>query len=348
MEQPWFRHYAGASFDPKFDLIAAKAKAPPAVVRCAFFVMLELAAVAGDRGTVEGWDDETMAIPLGSDAETLERIRSAMQGRLLDGDRIRAWEKRQPKREDHSTDRVRAFRKRQRTQDEPDDPDDLPPGNGSETGSARRASSGNETPGYETRRCETKGAVTQRDDRSGTTGNAVKRDETHGNATERDETLDEMRLDKREVRDDTRFARIDAPGVSAIAEAAAPSPPPVIGDVLWTACLPYLTSSGVPDKQARSMLGGWRKRFGDGEVAAAVADAQRQAVSEPVPYIEATLRRRGDNAPRRSPFAPVVSNLEVARMFAEEEAERRGRATPFDQDRDGRQAPVALPPAVAR
>lgn len=330
MEQPWFRHYAGASFDPKFDLIAARAKAHPAVVRCAFFLMLELAAVAGDRGTVEGWDDEVMSIPLGSDPETLERIRFEMQGRLLDGDRIQNWEKRQPKREDHSTDRVRAFRKRQREQDEPED---LPPGNGS---SAARQSAA------------TPGAVPQRDDRSGTTGNGVKRDETQGNAAERDETLDEMRLDKREVRDDTRFARIDTPSVPAVAGAAAVSPPPIIADVLWTACLPYLTSSGVSDRQARSILGGWRKRYGAGEVAAAVAEAQRQAVSSPLAYIEATLKRRGETAPRRSPFAPAVSNLDIARQFAEEEAQRRGRASAPDPDDDGRQAPRALPSAVAR
>lgn len=325
MEQPWFRHYSGALFDPKFDLIAERAQAPRAVVRCAFFLMLELAAVAERRGWVEGWDDETMAIPLGTDEDTLRRIRAAMQGRLLDGFWVLRWEKRQPKREDNSAERTRRYRERQRSGAEPDD--DPPP---------QRKPSQPDGNGHAPDVTEAR------------SGDAMKRDVTRGDADERAVTLDEMRLDKREVRDDTRFARIDAPGVSAGAEAAVPSPPPVIGDVLWTACLPYLTSSGVPDKQARSMLGGWRKRYGDGEVAAAVADAQRQAVSEPVPYIEATLRRRGDNAPRRSPFAPVVSNLEVARMFAEEEAERRGRATPFDQDRDGRQAPVALPPAVAR
>lgn len=161
------------------------------------------------------------------------------------------------------------------------------------------------------------------------------------------ETETETEIEE-ERKNDTRSARIDTPSVSAVAEAAAVSSPPVIADVLWSACLPYLTSNGVPDRQARSMLGAWRKRYGAGEVLAAVVEAQKQSVSAPLPYIEATLKRRGENAPRRNPFAPAVSNLDVARMFAEEEAHRRERGTAPDPARDGRQALVAIPPAVAR
>ena len=59
---------------------------------------------------------------------------------------------------------------------------------------------------------------------------------------------------------------------------------------LFGPCLAYLVSCDVPKKQARSLLGKWRKTHGDGEVIAAIDRAQAQAVSEPVSWLEATLK----------------------------------------------------------
>jgi len=141
-------------------------------------------------------------------------------------------------------------------------------------------------------------------------------------------------------------AHDDTPSVSAGAEAAVVSAPP-IGDVLWRECLTYLTSCGVPDRHARSALGGWRKRYGAGEVAAAVVEAQRASVSQPLPYIEATLKRRLDTAPKRSPYAPAVSSLDIARRFAEREAQRNGRSDAEDPPDDGWADGRALSPPAA-
>jgi hypothetical protein len=77
--------------------------------------MLDCASQATERGCLEGWDDEAIAVSLDMDAAQVRAIYEAMQGRMLDGDRIRNWEKRQPKREDSTAaDRQRAARERKR------------------------------------------------------------------------------------------------------------------------------------------------------------------------------------------------------------------------------------------
>jgi hypothetical protein len=47
------------------------------------------------------------------DPEQIDAVYAAMQGKVLEGDLVVSWDRRQPKREDISTDRVRAFRERQ-------------------------------------------------------------------------------------------------------------------------------------------------------------------------------------------------------------------------------------------
>ena len=69
-----------------------------------------------------------------------------------------------------------------------------------------------------------------------------------------------------------------------------------IAEVLWSAGLDYVKRKGkLSDAEAREMIGGWRKRYGDGEVAASVAEAQKAAASDPVPYITAVLQKRRRN-----------------------------------------------------
>lgn len=66
--------------------------------------------------------------------------------------------------------------------------------------------------------------------------------------------------------------------------------------------LRYLTDNGVPDRQARSMLGKWRKNFGDEEVVAAIGQASSVTASEPIPYITQILNNgnRAHDKPSRS------------------------------------------------
>lgn len=51
----------------------------------------------------------------------------------------------------------------------------------------------------------------------------------------------------------------------------------------------FLVSSGVTERDARAMLGKWRKQYGDAEIMNALAVADGSAVSEPIPYIQSIL-----------------------------------------------------------
>ena len=109
----WVRLWEDMPDDPKWRVIAKRSGRPVHQVIAVFTRMLVNASRSSVRGTLEHWDDEDEAVAL--DMETIEvaSIRNAMQGKVLDGNSLTGWEKRQPKREEPSSDRVRAFRERQ-------------------------------------------------------------------------------------------------------------------------------------------------------------------------------------------------------------------------------------------
>jgi len=57
----------------------------------------------------------------------------------------------------------------------------------------------------------------------------------------------------------------------------------------------FLSKYGTSEKQARSLIGKWRKNVGDTETFNALRDASREGVSEPVSWITARLRPKVDN-----------------------------------------------------
>lgn len=119
MANPWFRLWADMINDPKWRTIARVSKQKIGDVIAVYVHMMTCASNAEQRGHTEGWCDEDVATALDIDTEQVEAIREAMQGRVLDGDYLTGWAKRQPKREreeEPSTDRVRAFRERQRSE----------------------------------------------------------------------------------------------------------------------------------------------------------------------------------------------------------------------------------------
>ena len=97
----WVRLWGDMPTDPKFRVIAKKAGRPLSEVLSVFVFMLTNAgANATERGELCNWSDEDVAAALDIETEFVASIRDAMQGKTLDGDRLRAWDKRQPKRED--------------------------------------------------------------------------------------------------------------------------------------------------------------------------------------------------------------------------------------------------------
>lgn len=73
-------------------------------------LLVDASTNATERGRTQSLTSEDIASALDVDPTEIEPILEAMQGRLLDGDRILGWEKRQPKREDGSADRARLWR----------------------------------------------------------------------------------------------------------------------------------------------------------------------------------------------------------------------------------------------
>lgn len=112
----WLRWHAGTVTDPKWRAVAADSGQPVHAVIAVWALMLETASTASERGTLEGWRDRVVAVALDISTEAVEAIRMAMQGLVLEGDRLTGWERRNPKREDGSAERARAWRERQKEQ----------------------------------------------------------------------------------------------------------------------------------------------------------------------------------------------------------------------------------------
>jgi hypothetical protein len=98
----WFRWHHGSVTDPKFALVAKRSGASTAEVIAVWACLLEAASMAEVRGTAGELDCEALELTLGLADGLMFKIVEAMRARaLLDGDscHIKAWEKRQPKRE---------------------------------------------------------------------------------------------------------------------------------------------------------------------------------------------------------------------------------------------------------
>lgn len=114
----WFRWYHGACSDPKWPIIARKAKVSVGVVVSVWAALLEYASQDAERGSVEGFDCETFDALYGYSDGTCEAVLSAMleKGLIEDGC-ICSWSRRQPQRErEESTnaERQRRYRERRR------------------------------------------------------------------------------------------------------------------------------------------------------------------------------------------------------------------------------------------
>jgi hypothetical protein len=106
----WVRLWEDMPNDPKWRVIAARCGRPVGEIIAIFVHMMINAGASSHRGNIENWCDEDIAAALDFKPENVTIIREAMQGKTLDGDHLTGWEKRQPKREDSSTERVKAFR----------------------------------------------------------------------------------------------------------------------------------------------------------------------------------------------------------------------------------------------
>ena len=124
MANQWLRLWHDMPTDPKWRTIARHAKQPISLVQAVYLHLLVDASRNVTRGHVTV-TTEDLASALDCDDADIQAILDAMQGRVLDGQTLAGWEKRQPRREDSgdpetgaqsAAERKRAQREREKQQ----------------------------------------------------------------------------------------------------------------------------------------------------------------------------------------------------------------------------------------
>ena len=111
MNAHWFRSHHGAPTDPKWLIIAKRSETQPIVTVGIWWSLLDYASQNEDRGSIAGYDSEAIAEFYSIDHATMLRVLDVLRERgMINDDRLTNWDKRQPKREDDSTERVRRHR----------------------------------------------------------------------------------------------------------------------------------------------------------------------------------------------------------------------------------------------
>lgn len=110
----WFRSWHGAPTDSKWILIARRACTTPGTVAAVAWALLDYASQQEDRGSVAGFDWETYAAWSGFDEQAVAGAIAAMKekGIIDEGERLAAWEARQPERDGGSAERMQRLRER--------------------------------------------------------------------------------------------------------------------------------------------------------------------------------------------------------------------------------------------
>ena len=121
MSMEWFRWHDGTVTDPKLALIAKKSGESRPVVIAVWAALLEQGSRAEQRGSIADFDLETMAVALDIEEDAIHAVIAALTAKgMIDEQRLTAWDKRQPMREDlNSSARVQAYRERQKQAETP-------------------------------------------------------------------------------------------------------------------------------------------------------------------------------------------------------------------------------------
>lgn len=104
MANSWLRLWHDMPNDPKWRTISRMSKQPVATVQAVYIHLLVSASQNVTRGHVD-ITEEDLASSLDVTEEEILSILDAMQGRVLDGDYISGWERRQPEKDDSGSHR---------------------------------------------------------------------------------------------------------------------------------------------------------------------------------------------------------------------------------------------------
>ncbi len=116
MANQWLRLWHDMPNDPKWRTIARASKQSIPIVVSVYLHVLVNASNATERGRTQNLQPEDIASALDLEIDQVTAVITAMQGRVLDGDYLTGWEKRQPLREDGAAQRSKEWRERNRTQ----------------------------------------------------------------------------------------------------------------------------------------------------------------------------------------------------------------------------------------
>jgi len=116
MANSWLRLWHDMPNDPKWRTIARASKQPISLVISVYLHVIVNASNATERGRTQNLCSEDLASALDVSTAQIEDVLEAMQGRVLDGDSVSGWSKRQVDREDGSAERAKAWREAQKQQ----------------------------------------------------------------------------------------------------------------------------------------------------------------------------------------------------------------------------------------
>lgn len=120
MANQWLRLWHDMPTDPKWRTIAKASGQRIGDVMAVYVHLLVTASNAIERGRTHSFNSEDVASALDLETEQVNAIVDAMQGRVLEGDKVRGWDRRQVAREDGSAERAKAWRQEQKAK-KPDD-----------------------------------------------------------------------------------------------------------------------------------------------------------------------------------------------------------------------------------
>lgn len=118
MANQWLRLWHDMPNDPKWRTISRVSGQRISDVIAVYVHVLVNASNATERGRTQGLCTEDLASALDIESAQVESILDAMQGRVLEGDEVAGWEKRQPAREDGASERAKAWREAQKAEKE--------------------------------------------------------------------------------------------------------------------------------------------------------------------------------------------------------------------------------------
>lgn len=111
----WWRSWHGAPTDSKWILFADQAGCSPAIAAAIAWALFDSASQCVTRGHVRDFSARAYAAWARIDVDTVLKVVSAMENEdMIVGGFLSSWSKRQPEREDDSSDRTAAYRERKR------------------------------------------------------------------------------------------------------------------------------------------------------------------------------------------------------------------------------------------